>query len=88
MSKAVKKFNEITSGWINLKFPSPEIEEMAKKRAKICSKCPEAVPGTWLQAIVGDDQIKEISGLKCRLCNCPLSAKDRSPDSSCPIDKW
>ena len=28
------------------------------------------------------------TGTKCGLCGCPLKAKMRSPDSSCPDGRW
>lgn len=28
------------------------------------------------------------TGTKCGLCGCPLQAKMRSPDSTCPGGKW
>lgn len=34
-----EKFNEIKEGWKNYIFPNQEIEEMAEKRAIICSDC-------------------------------------------------
>lgn len=37
------KFNEIVSGWKNVVFKTPEIEEMAHKRALICAACPHNV---------------------------------------------
>lgn len=33
------QLSEIYNGWKNLTFPSPEIEEMAKKRMVICVEC-------------------------------------------------
>lgn len=84
----IKKFKEIASGWANYIFPNPEVEKIAIERAKICSKCPNAIHGTWLEGYVKDKSIKEVSGLKCNICNCPLSAKCRSKDSECPEDKW
>lgn len=31
---------DIYEGWKNLTFPDPKIEEIATKKAKICSECP------------------------------------------------
>lgn len=35
-----QKLQEIYSGWKNLIWKNPEIEKIAKERAKICSVCP------------------------------------------------
>lgn len=32
-------FEEIVAGWTNFVFPNKEIEELAKKRLKICLPC-------------------------------------------------
>lgn len=86
----IKKFNEISEGWTNLVIKDPEIEAMAKERATECAKCPHAVPGKWIQSMP-DKSIKEIEGLKCEICTCPLSAATRSPKKECPHpdgSKW
>lgn len=88
MKKGAKKLKEIASGWARFAFPDQETEDMAKKRAIICSKCPSSVHGTWIEYFAGDSKITELSGLKCGECNCPLSAKTRSKTSSCPLKKW
>lgn len=33
------KLEEIYSGWKNLTFKNPEIEDMSRKRIKICAVC-------------------------------------------------
>jgi hypothetical protein len=37
----MSKLNEIYNGWKNYTFPSPEVEETAKKRITICVECPK-----------------------------------------------
>lgn len=59
---------------------------MAKARAVECAKCDEAEYG-WVLAMV-NDKLKDIQGLKCSLCDCPLSGKLRSPEEKCPKDLW
>ena len=57
----------------------------AKKRAKACSKCVHAVP-TVLEVLCKDNRLKEVEGMLCNKCGCPLMAKTRSPDETC--EKW
>lgn len=86
---AKDKFLRIAEGWKNVVFKSPLVEKLAQVRAKICSDCPHAVESSWLQTV--GEYIKEIKGLKCGLCNCPLSAKTRSVKEGCaqqPNPKW
>ncbi len=53
------RIQEIYSGWKNLKFKTPEIEELAKNRVNICVNCPKlrknntcAVCGCYIPAKV------------------------------------
>lgn len=80
------KINNILEGWKNFLFKTEVTELLAKKRAESCVKCSEAVE-TMLTAYVNDD-IKEIKGYKCNLCDCPLSAKLRTEKENCPLKKW
>jgi len=64
---------EIYEGWKNLIFPSPEIEEIAKKRIAIC---------------VQNDCKKLRANNSCALCGCYMPAKVRSPQSRCMLKKW
>lgn len=75
----------IISGWKNLFYGLNT--ELARTRADHCTKCDHAKVGTW-EKLINDDQIIEISGLKCDICKCPLSAKLRSTDEKCPINLW
>lgn len=89
LKEGIQKFKRIAEGWKNVAFMSEAVEELAKKRAKICSQCEHCVVGKWLQAFLGDE-ITEIEGMKCDICNCPSSAKTRSVGESCPLPepKW
>lgn len=52
--------------------------EEHKRRATICMNCPAAQHSTLLELV--KDELKEIQGLKCLDCGCPLSPKIRSTD--------
>ncbi len=77
----------IINGWKNYTFPSDEVEKIAKERANICSKCDSAAHGTY-EKLMPDWSIKEVQGLKCNKCGCPLSTKIRSIEENCPLNKW
>lgn len=82
------KIKEITEGWKNYMFENPAVEEVAKDRAEVCGECPEPTNGIFK---VFDNQtikFKDVEGLICSKCGCPLSAKTRSPNSVCPLNKW
>jgi len=78
---------DIFNGWKAYLVNDPIALELAKKRADICSSCDLPVQGTF-EVILPDFEIKEIQGLKCSICNCPLSTATRSKDYKCPIGKW
>lgn len=80
--------SNIIDGWSNLIIPNQTTEQLAIKRAKICAHCPKAVMDTAMHTIVIDNKTKNIRGLKCGVCHCPLSAKVRSKNDSCPLGKW
>lgn len=48
--------------------------ELSKTRMDICNKCEEKYSSK-----LGD---------RCGLCGCILSFKTKSPDTTCPINKW
>ncbi len=73
-------------GWKGYVWETPEIKSMAESRAIECAKCDEAVYG-WVASFV-EDELKDIQGLKCGLCDCPLSGLLRSPDEKCKIGRW
>jgi hypothetical protein len=67
------QLSEIYEGWKNLAFPSPEIEEEAKRRIAIC---------------VSNECKKFKANKTCALCGCFMPAKVRSSQSHCNIGKW
>ena len=85
--KSPSKLINIISGFANLSFPNAQVEEMAMKRAAICSSCP-AAEKTNIYSVVVDNRTKDIQGMKCSDCGCNLSAKVRSEHDNCPRGKW
>jgi hypothetical protein len=75
----------IIEGW--KKYLQGEVTELEKKRAEICKACPHAVVGSY-EKLMPDFELKEIQGLKCDVCKCPLSTKLRANDEKCPLGKW
>lgn len=47
-----------------------------RRRSKICMDCPASKYSTFLNLV--KDDLKEIQGMKCMECGCPLSPKIRS----------
>lgn len=83
----ISKIARIIDGWRNYIFPNEDVERTAVSRASICSGCSHAVHGTYEKAMP-DFSIKEVQGMKCDVCGCPLSTKLRSVDEKCPKNKW
>ena len=83
-----RNLRAIVSGFKNYNFPTPEIEKMAKDRAKICAACPHANPDHPFKLLLDDQSTKEISGYGCDICHCLLSAKVRQMLDRCPEKKW
>ncbi|WP_417867959.1 hypothetical protein [Xanthomarina gelatinilytica] len=81
----MKQVSNIAQGWG--KYFKGEVGALEKERAKECEQCPEAIVGTF-ERFMPDNSLKEIQGLKCNICKCPLSAKLRSKNESCPLGKW
>jgi hypothetical protein len=81
------KFKDIINGWRAYSISDETTQEIAKKRAKICASCDKPVKGVF-EFFLPDFEIKEIQGLKCSVCNCPLSTATRSKNYSCPLNKW
>jgi len=80
------KLKTLLIGWRYVVWKDKWHEIMARQRARICNDCEHAKHGKILQH-VGDD-IEEIQGYYCGLCDCPLSAKLRAQDSKCDANKW
>lgn len=81
------KLRLILNGWKNYLFADSRIEQLAKKRAEICSECEHAVEGFY-EKLMPDDTLKEMKGLLCSLCDCPLQTKCRSEHDECPVGLW
>ena len=80
-----KKIVNIRAGW-NL-YLAGETDTLALTRSEICRACPFAAVGTF-EKFMPDKTLKDIQGLKCKKCGCPLSAKLRSENEICPLGKW
>jgi len=82
------KLKDIINGYKNYFIGEDEVtENEAKRRAAICSNCENAKHGMHA-AILPDMKLKEIKGLYCGICKCPLSPKVRSINTECPAQKW
>ena len=79
------QFSNIIEGW--KRYFDGDVNDTERKRAEICKECQHATVGTY-EKLLKDFQLKEVQGLKCGHCNCPLSTKIRSPKDKCPINKW
>jgi hypothetical protein len=82
----MKKLDNIINGWKNFILKSEVTELIAVERAIKCVECRHAKNG-FLTAFINDD-LKQIKGVYCEKCKCPLSAKLRSENEKCPIGKW
>lgn len=79
---------DILNGWKNYLVDDPVVEEVAKERAAICADCSSAKEGKFT-AVLKDYKLHEIQGKYCDAClRCPLSAKVRSENETCPREKW
>jgi len=67
---------EILNAW--QKVFSGITSDEHRRRAKICMNCPASEHSFLLELV--KDELKEIQGLKCGDCGCPLSPKIRSED--------
>ncbi len=90
---STSKLTSILSGWKNFIFPTPEIEELAKVRAEICSQCEYSDMEYPFKAFIPEkvknkEPLPIIKGAGCTQCGCPLSSKLRSVKEKCPKDKW
>lgn len=81
------KLKAILKGWENYIFTDPEIEAKAKERAKICAGCPMAKMGTY-QKLMPDYSLQDVKGMKCNMCDCPLSTLLRQDEKKCELNKW
>lgn len=81
------KLKAILKGWENYIFTDPEVEAKAKERAKICANCPMAKKGTYPQ-LMKDYTLKDVEGMVCGVCGCPLSTLLRQDEKKCELNKW
>lgn len=79
------QISNIVQGWG--KYFKGKVSDLEKERAKECEKCPDAKVGSY-EKFMPDTSLKKVQGLKCDVCKCPLSAKLRSKNESCPKGKW
>lgn len=86
MSNYVDKLSSIISGWKNYLWKNVEVERLAAKRAMKCAGCDHAIESKY--EVLHDHKLKEIQGMVCDMCLCPLSTKLRSEKESCPLEKW
>lgn len=75
----------IAKGWGQ--YFKGTVSALEKERATVCEQCPEATVGTY-EKFMPDKSLKEIQGLKCGVCKCPLSTKLRTKNENCPLGKW
>lgn len=79
------QISDIVDAWED--YLLGKTSEETKARAAICHKCPHAVKG-FFEKFMPDETLKEVQGLKCAKCNCPLSTKLRGENEKCPLYKW
>lgn len=81
------KISNIMGGWKNVVFKDPEVEKLAKERAKICDTCDYASEDNDSFFDLEKDKLVTYKGY-CKKCLCPFKAKLRSVNEKCPINKW
>lgn len=81
----MSKLTSIISGWS--KYIIGKMPKYARNRADKCAECDFAVKSAF-EIILKDKELKEVEGLSCDKCNCPIVTKIRSKEESCPIGKW
>jgi len=82
------KYQDIVDGYSYLVVQDSEVEKIAQHRASICSKCTQAKYSGTVNTIVVDNKIREIKGLRCGVCTCPISGLVRAEGKVCPLGKW
>lgn len=91
----IQRLKEISDGWYNDAFPTPEVLKFAEPRATTCAGCVLNVNNVCTTKVeaeaVKDFNYHEEQRYKGKLykgCGCPLSKKTKSPGSICPLGKW
>lgn len=82
----MSKIEDIYNGWSNY-IRSDELSPEELNRAIICRECPQKKYSAAIKALV-KDEVKDVEGFICNECKCPLSAKIRSKNNKCPLNKW
>ena len=72
----MKKPYVIAKAWISVLKGNTTEEH--KRRASTCKNCPQAKYSKYIDFV--QDELKEVKGLKCTDCGCPLVAKIRSTE--------
>lgn len=91
----INRLKEISDGWYNDAFPTPEVLKYAEPRATICAGCALNVNNVC-SSKVSAEAVKDFDyhgeqRLKGELysgCGCFLSKKTKSPNSICPLGKF
>jgi hypothetical protein len=73
-----KSYN-IIEGYSNLISSTPEIEQMAEARYKVCLSCSNKKP-----LII----VSQVQHYICEICVCPIDAKIRATNEVCPKGNW
>lgn len=76
----------IIQGWARY-ISGATLTEKEFQRSEICKACDFAEEGTF-EEWLPETGLKEVHGLKCSKCTCPLVAKIRSEREECPLNKW
>lgn len=72
MGKRALDIKSILEGWKNYIFPNEEVEEIAKHRLLVCSKCPHRI----------NSKCGECG------CPLETKARAVNQRNKCPKDKW
>lgn len=75
------------NGWKNYIFDDDDVFQLALGRAEDCAKCIYARNKAY-QILTEKKELKDIEGMVCSKCSCPLSTKLRSKTETCPLNKW
>lgn len=84
----MSKLGNIVEGWKRVGIPTKESELLYGSRFKHCQSCPKNSNGEYLERHPITAKIGKYVGAICTSCGCPLSAKLRSKNESCPEGKW
>ena len=68
--------SKILNAWI--KVLKGDTTEEHRRRAEVCKSCPSSKYKKYIDFI--NDELKEVKGMVCTDCGCPLIAKTRSTD--------